>query len=836
MCHLQFCHLHGHTKFSIGDSTTDPYQIAKKALENGMKAFAITDHGIASSWVQAAKAAKQVTEEARAKEIKRREELGLPIDEEEINQIGVKFIPGCCLPDQIIYTSEGPKEIKDIKVGDMVLTHKGRYRRVLRHWTRPFKGHLYGIEQWNNNTVWLTEEHPIYVEHYYQGKTRNESYSRKEWVRADSIHLTGKRINIPEKRKGRLGYKRRMHEYYTMLPKHQVHPIKSIRIIDYINSSQYHVENGVIVKSIKKNHLNPVPNEIKITEQFMKLLGYFLAEGSFESNDSGVTSLVFTFNYNETEYHNEVATAMKEIFNLPATFRQRKEKSICEVVFYSTVVASFFEALLGKGAKNKRIPQFVFNLPTNLQEALLIGIEHGDAKITSNRAVIKLANKTLIYQIKLLYANLGFSSKITEVKSQLNGKTHTHWSIQRTLNRNSGVYTYEDHQYVYMPIKNVLRKYYEGLVYNFEVEEDNSYVGECILHNCEIYETEDRLIKSKNEMKEKGYGHYHLLLLPKNNEGLVNLNKIISDASLNGLFDRRNRTDLRVIKENGWGKHIIATSACLASRLSKTILSGDYEKAKQLALEYASVFEEFYLELQDNGIKDQYIVNDALIQISQETGLPLVFTKDYHYLNADEQDAHDTWICIGRKLDKKEKDRLRYEGYPYHFATKEEMYESVKKGIIPQEAYENTVKIAEKCNVDFDFKKNRFPKYKFIPKGHTADTYLRTITFHRLLQYAIEQKELNTPIVLEEYMKRLDYELKVISDKGYSDYFLILHDIFSYCKKSKIPYGPGRGSGAGSLVAFLCDITGVDPIRHGLLFERFLNPERMSSPDEIFVA
>lgn len=442
VCDLQFCHLHGHTKFSIGDSTTDPYQIAKKALENGMKAFAITDHGIASSWIQAAKAAKQVTEEARAKEIKRREELGLPIDEKEINQIGVKFIPG-----------------------------------------------------------------------------------------------------------------------------------------------------------------------------------------------------------------------------------------------------------------------------------------------------------------------------------------------------------------------------------------------------IEIYETEDRLIKSKNEMKEKGYGHYHLLLLPKNNEGLVNLNKIISDASLNGLFDRRNRTDLRVIKENGWGKHIIATSACLASRLSKTILSGDYEKAKQLALEYASIFEEFYLELQDNGIKDQYIVNDALIRISQETGLPLVFTKDYHYLNADEQDAHDTWICIGRKLDKKEKDRLRYEGYPYHFATKEEMYESVKKGIIPQEAYENTVKIAEKCNVDFDFKKNRFPKYKFIPKGHTADTYLRTITFHRLLQYAIEQKELNTPIVLEEYMKRLDYELKVISDKGYSDYFLILHDIFSYCKKSKIPYGPGRGSGAGSLVAFLCDITGVDPIRHGLLFERFLNPERMSMPD-----
>jgi DNA polymerase-3 subunit alpha len=356
-------------------------------------------------------------------------------------------------------------------------------------------------------------------------------------------------------------------------------------------------------------------------------------------------------------------------------------------------------------------------------------------------------------------------------------------------------------------------------------------IGIKFIPGVEMYETNDRTIQNKAEMERLGYSTHHFLLLPVDNEGLKNLNRIISDASLNGQFYARNRTDMNTIQSNGWGKGLIATSACLASRTSQAILAGDLAGAQSFAEYCATIFDEFYLELQDNNIKDQYIVNQGLIQIAQNTGLPLVYTQDYHYVEANEQDLHDTWICIGRGQEKADPNRQGYDGGPYHFATQAEMWESVEQGRIPQEAYDNTVIIANKCNVEFDFKKNRFPKYKFVPVGYNADSYLYKQSFDALWDYAIDKDEMNQPINIDEYKERLAYELKVISDKGYSDYFLILGDIFGFCYRENIAVGPGRGSGAGSMVAYLNKITGLDPIEHKLLFERFLNPERMSSPD-----
>lgn len=367
-------------------------------------------------------------------------------------------------------------------------------------------------------------------------------------------------------------------------------------------------------------------------------------------------------------------------------------------------------------------------------------------------------------------------------------------------------------------------------------EEAIKKIGIKFIAGVEIYETNDRTIQNKAEMQRLGYTTHHMVLLAKNNEGLKNLNRIISDASLNGQFYGRNRTDIDTIEKNGWGKGIIATSACLASRTSYLIINGRYEEAKEFALRCSQIFDAFYLELQDNNVKDQYIVNEALIRMSQETGLPLVFTQDYHYVNDDEADLHDTWICIGRGEEKYDPNREGYNGGPYHFATPEEMWQSVEKGIIPEEAYHNTVKIAEECNVELDFNRNRFPIYKYVPKGYTADSWLRHLSFNALWDYAIEREEMGRPIDMEIYTKRLEYELQVISEKQYPDYFLILGDIFGFCYANGIYVGPGRGSGAGSLVAFLNKITGIDPIEHNLLFERFLNPERMSAPDEVLAA
>lgn len=359
----------------------------------------------------------------------------------------------------------------------------------------------------------------------------------------------------------------------------------------------------------------------------------------------------------------------------------------------------------------------------------------------------------------------------------------------------------------------------------------------------EIYETFDRTIKTKAEAEQLGYTiphpdgnmkyHFHFLMLPKDNDGLKNLNRIISDASLVGRFSGNNRTDMDTIKKNGWGKGIIATTACLSSRTSLYILNNQYDKAKAFALECSQIFDEFYLELQDNNVKDQYIVNQALIQMSQETGLPLVFTADYHYVEETDADMHDNWVCIGWGAEK-EPGKMKYNGGPYHLASTQEMYKSVEQGVVPEEAFRNTKRIADSINVEFDFSVSRFPKYPFIPTGYNADGYLHHIAMKALHEYLIYKEEQGDPVDADVYIKRLDYELEVIKGKGFSDYFLILDDVFDFCRKNKIRTGPGRGSGAGSLVNFVLEITKIDPIEHKLLFERFLNPERMSNPDVDF--
>lgn len=324
-------------------------------------------------------------------------------------------------------------------------------------------------------------------------------------------------------------------------------------------------------------------------------------------------------------------------------------------------------------------------------------------------------------------------------------------------------------------------------------EAEIAKIGIKFIPGVEMYETNDRTVQSKAEMDANGYSTHHFLLLPMNEEGLKNINRIISDASMNGQFYARNRTDMNVIKQNGWGKGVIATSACLASRTSRYILDGRYEDAKAFALTCKHIFEEFYLELQDNNIKDQYIVNNALVQMSKETGIPLVYTQDYHYVDETEQDLHDTWICIGRGQEKADPNRQGYDGGPYHLATRAEMYKAVDEGRIPMEAFVNTVNIANKCTFEFDFNRNRYPKYKFIPQGYNADSWLRHISFQALWDYLIEQSEMGIPLNAKTYVDRLDYELSVISGKGYSDYFLILEDVFDFCYKNDILTGPGRG-------------------------------------------
>ncbi len=330
------------------------------------------------------------------------------------------------------------------------------------------------------------------------------------------------------------------------------------------------------------------------------------------------------------------------------------------------------------------------------------------------------------------------------------------------------------------------------------------YVAPNSRHDREVVSGEDR--------------YYHLVLLAENNEGYQNLIKIVSKGFTEGYYYKP-RVDMEVLEQYSTG--IIALSACLAGEVQRSLLRGNYEEGKAAAMRYAHIFgkNNFFLELQDHGIREQAIVNQQLLRLAKETGLELVATNDVHYTYEDDVKPHDILLCLqtGKKLS--DENRMRYEGGQYFVKSEEEM-----KTLFPYalEAVENTQKIADRCHVEIEFGVTKLPKYD-VPDGMTSTQYLRKLCYEGL-----EKRYPEYDASLEE---RLEYELDVIQNMGYVDYFLIVWDFINYAKQNDIAVGPGRGSAAGSIVSYTLEITDIDPIKYQLLFERFLNPERVSMPD-----
>ena len=312
--------------------------------------------------------------------------------------------------------------------------------------------------------------------------------------------------------------------------------------------------------------------------------------------------------------------------------------------------------------------------------------------------------------------------------------------------------------------------------------------------------------------------YYHLVLLAENNEGYANLMKIVSKGFVEGYYYKP-RVDKELLREHHKG--IIALSACLAGEVQRYIVKGLYDEAKKTALEYQDIFGEgnYFLELQDHGIPDQALVNQQLLKMSQETGIGLVATNDVHYTYAEDAKPHDILLCIqtGKKLS--DENRMRYEGGQYYVKSPEEMEKLFPYAL---QALDNTQRIADRCHVEIEFGITKLPKYD-VPDGLTSWEYLRKLCYEGL------EKRYGEPS--QELKDRLAYELDTIQNMGYVDYFLIVWDFIKYAKDHGIAVGPGRGSAAGSIVSYCLGITTIDPIRYQLLFERFLNPERVSMPD-----
>lgn len=310
---------------------------------------------------------------------------------------------------------------------------------------------------------------------------------------------------------------------------------------------------------------------------------------------------------------------------------------------------------------------------------------------------------------------------------------------------------------------------------------------------------------------------YHLVLLVKNEIGYSNLMKIVSNASIDGFYYKP-RTDHEYLKNHSEG--LIALSACLGGEIQSYILEDNIGKAEETALFYKETFKEgFYLELQDHGIREQIRVNEELIKMSRKLNLPLVATNDMHYINKEDAKAHDVLLCIqtGKTVD--EEKRMRFPTEEFYLKSPEEMYELFS--YIP-EALENTLKIAKECDFDYEFHVSKLPKFP-LPENTDPYEYLKGLCYKGL-----KEKYENIGEVL---IKRLEYELNIIREMGYIDYFLIVWDFIRFANENAIMTGPGRGSGAGSIVAYTLGITKIDPIKYNLIFERFLNPERVSMPD-----
>ena len=333
---------------------------------------------------------------------------------------------------------------------------------------------------------------------------------------------------------------------------------------------------------------------------------------------------------------------------------------------------------------------------------------------------------------------------------------------------------------------------------------------------CEVYVAPRSRFDKEPGIDNK---YFHLILLAKNNQGYKNLSKLVSLGFIDGYYYKP-RIDHEILEKYHEG--LICLSACLAGEVNQALLNGENEKAEKVALWHKEIFgEDYYIEIQNNGIKEQVLANQRLIALSRKLNIPLVATNDAHYLKKEDAYNHEVLLCIQTGKRMSDEDRMKFDTEDLYVKSPEEMIEYFKA--FP-EAIENTVKIAEKCNVEFEFGHTILPNYEVPPEFKTHYDYLEKLCFDGLKKRYGE----NIP---KEYLKRANYELNVIKKMGYVDYYLIVWDYIHYAKTHDIPVGPGRGSGAGSILAYAIEITDIDPMKYNLLFERFLNPERVSMPD-----
>lgn len=777
--------------YSPLDGTGNATQYAEWAsTELGHKWLALTDHATLGGALDHIKACRvdgdpvkgkpgyvEIDSEWRPGELRHRDEAIIPI-------------VGCLLPDQTVTTDDGVKCISDIKPGDKVLTHKGRFRPVLDVMMREYKGNIRTFDVAGCSESWITDEHPVLV---------IDKHGVRKWVKAKEV------ITQSDGRK--VGTKNRAWASSFFIPKIE-------------------------------SQTNP-----NISCDVAWMMGLFIAEGSFGRYKNGKANCVnFSLHSDEIDFAERIDKALSEIgVRKSRRYDRKPDRNSLEVVVGSVELANKFESMFGSGCRNKRIPIEILQWPSELRLAFVQGVVDGDGSVKNNTVLLKMANRNILYSIRTILASEGILIRIKHDASPSclsDDIYYAQWTQKSDRRRYQSV---DDG--IIAPVHRVKTKQYSGPVYNLHVDEDNSYVTEYATHNCEVFWIGGDPFGSRLDKTFNANVKPHLCLHASGAVGWHNLIKITTEANISG-FHGVPRVDFEILEKYSDGIH--ATTACLSSPVCRALKEGDYDLAIKFVTKLKQVLNgRVWVAIMGHDVDDQRLVNPGLVNIAEDTSSGLVAESDAHYPIKEWGDTQEIVFAISFRQTLKSRNETKEEalvtgdevygknlGSAYLMSAQEmidlfaQHHPDIPESVVI-EAIKNTGTFARQIRPPVINKDPKFPSVTKTPEE--AEEILRRWAEEGFVRE--RKRRPNFADLEQQYRDQLEFELKVLRDRdGGLDYFVLAGKEIRRARECGVRTGV-RGSAAGCLLSYLIGIIDLDPIAYGLMFERFLNPDRKGYPD-----
>lgn len=831
-----FVHLHNHSLYSSLDGVASPDQYAKRCLDFDHPAFALTEHGHMAS---------------------------VPDFYLAFKKAKVKPILGCFLPEQRVLTADGITSIWAVNERTQVITDQNRPRQLLNRQSRLYDGEVVRVKAWGVEEIVATPEHPFMVREVVREEVKRGCWKETITIGMRRISDVFREKYATKRSKDRNN--KRRYRFYLCVPRLQDGNLTTLDVRDWIGKSDrectFTVVDQTVVEVVyaaPKATVNvALPVKLPLDHRLMWIMGLWLAEGTA---DKGMLS--FWLGADEFHFYQKIADYFAE-FGITTGYSFRQDRNTLDVRVHSTHFSRMFAAIFGTGFANKRIPWWMIEgLDKNRSKWLLDGLFDGDAKIGHDQSYLKLNNESLIWQARLLMTRLGQYSAITPMPC--NNSDNLSYILRR---REKGHFYYDfDEKYIYLPVYETRRELYSGMVYNMEVEEDNTYNVGVAVHNCEIYfndwepvrqdlEAKGTKVRSPDwrkanpELAARIVRNRHLTVLCKNKTGFHNLIKLTTQAYQTGLFgvSRKQFNRIWFDKLCEFKEGLIVLSGCLngpvchelrykelKDKEGNTILERNEKTCVDDAVRYVKKFkkvfgDDYRFELQMPGVDgDDKVFRDS-IAIADHFKIPVTLANDCHYLYRKDHHLQKIMMAIAQETTVDSPDLFHVNSDEQYMKTRAELWARFKNNTYSQgiddrkfeEMCDNTLEVASRIE-KFDFDAD--PKIPYIPN---ADDELRRLVALSLNSRGLDRDKRKFMIDGRSvtYVEQAKIELKRFIDKGFASYFLITQDLVQFGKNQGWPFSP-RGSAGGSLVCFLLGIHCLDPLLWGLSFDRFLSPSR----------